>query len=109
MTAVYGLREWKGSSRKESGPGLEEQTNGRLHEQQVNPAFVRLSRDLAAIHTSHLIGEVSISNHGSTPNTGDVLEGETTAEYKERCWRGFSETSAHARPRLLHTVRAVSG
>ena len=50
----------------------------------------QLSRDLAAIHTNHLRGEVSISNDCITPNSGDVMEGEMTAEFKERYGRGFT-------------------
>lgn len=55
-----------------------------------NESIQQLSRDLATIHTSHLRGGVSISKDGPTPNAGDVVEGETTAAFKERYGRGFT-------------------
>jgi hypothetical protein len=55
-----------------------------------NESIQQLSKDLAAVHSSHLRDKVSISNDGFTPNPGDMEEGETTAEFKERYGQGFT-------------------
>ncbi|CAI7626004.1 unnamed protein product [Penicillium pancosmium] len=55
-----------------------------------NESIQQLSKDLAAVHSSQLRDKVSISNHGFTPNPGDMEEGETTAEFKERYGQGFT-------------------
>lgn len=51
------------------------QVGGYMSEESIQ----QLSRDLAAIHTSHLKVETSIPKDGSTPSAGDTMEGETTA------------------------------
>ncbi|KAJ5261075.1 hypothetical protein N7478_011670 [Penicillium angulare] len=62
------------------------QVGGYMSDESIQ----QLSRDLVTINTSHVRGEVPISNDGTTPNSGDVIEGEMTAEFKERYGRGFT-------------------
>lgn len=51
------------------------QVGGYMSEESIQ----QLSRDLAAVHTSHLKVEASIPKDGSTPSAGDATGGETTA------------------------------
>lgn len=60
-----------------------------------NQSIQQLSRDLAAIHTSHLRSELSISKDGFKSNAGDMGEGAPTTEFKERYGRGFTLEPAH--------------
>ncbi|KAJ6024728.1 hypothetical protein N7540_005525 [Penicillium herquei] len=55
-----------------------------------NESVQQLSRDLAAIQTSHSRDEASRSKASPMPNEGDVIEGEMTSEFKERYGRGFT-------------------
>ena len=60
-----------------------------------NESIQQLSRDLAAIHTNHLPGDVSISKDNSRSGSGDMVESETTAEFRDRYGRGFTLRPAH--------------
>lgn len=62
------------------------QVGGYMSDESIQ----QLSRDLVAIHTSHSRVETSIPEDGSTRSPGDVIEGETTAEFKDRYGRGFT-------------------
>jgi hypothetical protein len=64
-----------------------------------NQSVQQLSRDLAAIHTSHLRSELSISKDGFKSDAGDVGEGTTTPEFKERYGRGFTLEPLHTSDR----------
>ncbi|KAJ5503362.1 hypothetical protein N7463_006236 [Penicillium fimorum] len=55
-----------------------------------NESIQQLSRDFTAIQTGHLRDEISISKDGTTPNEGNVAEGEMISEFKERYGRGFT-------------------
>ncbi|KAJ5084772.1 hypothetical protein NUU61_009351 [Penicillium alfredii] len=54
-----------------------------------NESVQQLSRDLAAIHTSHIRSEKPISKDEPTPSTYNAVGGEAT-EYQERYGRGFT-------------------
>jgi hypothetical protein len=60
-----------------------------------NESIQQLSRDLVAINTGHLRGDLSISEDDPTPNANDLMEGEMTAEFKERYGRGFTLKPTH--------------
>jgi hypothetical protein len=64
-----------------------------------NESIQQLSRDLAAIHTSHLRGELSLSKDGFKSNADDAREGTMTAEFKERYGRGFTLEPLHTSDR----------
>lgn len=55
-----------------------------------NESIQQLSRDLAAMYTSHLRSEEPVSKDSAMPGASDVAEGEATTEFKERYGRGFT-------------------
>jgi hypothetical protein len=64
-----------------------------------NQSVQQLSRDLAAIHTRHLRSDLSNSKDGFKSDAGDVGEGTTTTEFKERYGRGFTLEPLHTSDR----------
>ncbi|KAL4990763.1 hypothetical protein BDW68DRAFT_185488 [Aspergillus falconensis] len=54
-----------------------------------NESVRRISRDLVGILPDRMMGKLSISEDGSTPNAGDVVVAETITEFKEIYGEGF--------------------
>ncbi|KAL3469208.1 hypothetical protein BJX99DRAFT_265401 [Aspergillus californicus] len=87
------------STRKEL---LNAKNGGRVLGYLSNESIRRVSQDLVGILPSHMMGELSIPEDDSTPNSGDVVVGETTTEFKERYGEGFNlrtartQTSSHS-------------